>query len=57
MLLTTNRFQAFISKKQKQLKFNYLSMICNVKMFLAKTKGLQKYGINLHKQGFFALKD
>ena len=42
MLLTTNRFQAFISKKQKKLNSNYLSMICNVKMFLAKTKGWQK---------------
>jgi hypothetical protein len=28
-------------------------MNCDVKMFLAKTKGLQKYGFKLHEQGFF----
>jgi len=41
-LLTANRFQASISKEIKALKINYLSLNCDVKMFLAKTKGLQK---------------
>jgi hypothetical protein len=37
-----NHPQAFVSKETNALKLNYLRMNCDVKMFLAKTKGLQK---------------
>jgi len=42
MLLTAMLLQASISGEIKAMKVNYLSMNCDVKMFLAKTKGLQK---------------
>jgi hypothetical protein len=32
----------FLENPKKALKFNQLRKICDVKMFLAKTKGLQK---------------
>ena len=40
-------------KEQKPMKINYLAKICDVKMYLAKIKGWQRYGIIIYQKQKF----